>query len=238
MDREKLVDVLEASKKFAYKSLAVVVISGACSFFFARSILRFLLKTANLEVYYLSLPEVFLTSVKVAIYAGVFFVLPVVVFLLWHEFRRFTGLNPVHGYTFVVFSILLFYSGSAFCYYIGLPSGIGFLVGYQNSTLKAMISIEKFVGFVSTMIFAFGVTFEVPIILLVLGRTGVLKSRHLTRTRRYAILVITVAAAVITPTPDVYNMMLLAVPMYMLYEIGILLMKIGERRDEKETRLK
>jgi sec-independent protein translocase protein TatC len=238
MDREKLIDLLEALRRFAYKSLAVVVVSGTCSFFFARSILGFLLKTTNIEMYYLSLPEVFLTSVGVAIYAGVFFALPVVVFLLWHEFRTFTGLNPVHGYLFVVFSILLFYAGSAFCYYIGLPSGIGFLVGYQNDTLKAMISIEKFAGFVSTMIFAFGVTFEVPIILLVLSRTKVLKSRHLTRTRRYAILVIAIAAAVITPTPDIYNMMLLAVPMYMLYEIGILLMKIGERKDEKETSLK
>jgi sec-independent protein translocase protein TatC len=95
-----------------------------------------------------------------------------------------------------------------------------------------MISVEKFITFSAAMIFAFGITFEVPIILLGLNKKGLVKSKTLTRTRRYAVLLITIAAAVITPTPDIYNMMLLAVPTYVLYEIGILLMKISERRNK------
>jgi sec-independent protein translocase protein TatC len=94
-----------------------------------------------------------------------------------------------------------------------------------------MISVERFVGFASAMIFAFGIAFEVPVILLGLNKKGIVKSKALTRTRKYAILVITIASAVITPTPDVYNMILLAVPAYILYEIGILLMKMNERKD-------
>jgi sec-independent protein translocase protein TatC len=237
MDRKAVVLVLEGLRRFFVKSLIVVAISGIGCFFFSKDILRFLLKATSLKVYYLSLPEVLLTSVQVAIFAGIFFALPAVIFLLWHEFRGLTGLKAAQGYLFVLSAIFLFYCGSAFCYYVGLPSGIAFLVGYQNETLKAMISVEKFAMFVSAMIFAFGTTFEVPIILLVLGRTGILKSRMLTRTRRYAVLVIVIAAALITPTPDVYNMMVLAVPMYVLYEVGIFLMKIGERKDEKKARL-
>jgi sec-independent protein translocase protein TatC len=231
VDKKVLIMVLERLRGFICKALIVAAISAVCSFFFARDILRFLLKAAHLKVYALSLQEVLLTSVEVAIYAGIFFALPVIVFLIWHEFHTLSRIKPVQGYLFVIAAVLLFYTGAAFCYYLGLPSGIAFLVGYQNETLKALISVEKFARFVSAMLFAFGMTFEVPIILLFLGRTGLLKSRTLTRTRRYAILVITIAAALITPTPDVYNMMVLAVPMYVLYEIGILLMKIGERKE-------
>ncbi len=236
MDRAAVVSILGGLRRFLVKSLIVVAVAGIGCFAFSKDILRFLLRAASLKVYYLSLPEVLLNAGQFAIFAGIFFALPVVIFLLWHEFRGLTGLKPVQGYMFVLSSILLFYCGSAFCYYLGLPSGIAFLVGYQNETLKAMISVEKFAMFVSAMIFAFGATFEVPIVLLVLGRMGILKSRMLTRTRRYAVLVIVIAAALITPTPDVYNMMILAVPMYLLYEIGILLMKIGERKDEKKRR--
>jgi len=127
--------------------------------------------------------------------------------------------------------VALFYVGSIFCYNIVLRSGIKFLLGYEGNNLKAMISVERFISFSSAMIFAFGITFEMPVALLALNKKGMLKAQTLTKKRRYAILVITIAAAVITPTPDVYNMMLLAVPAYMLYEIGILLMKMNERKD-------
>lgn len=233
MDKRQLVLILTGLKRFIYKAIIVVVVSGSCSFLFAKGILRLLVETANLKVYYLSLPEVLLTSVEVAIYAGIFFALPVLILLLWHEFHGMAGLKRAQGYLFVVFSILLFYVGSVFCFFIVLPSGISFLVGYQNETIKAMISIEKFARFASAMIFAFGLTFEVPIILIILGRMGILKSSVLAKTRRYAVLVIAIASALITPTPDIYNMMLLALPTYVLYEIGIVFMRIDEARARK-----
>jgi sec-independent protein translocase protein TatC len=97
-----------------------------------------------------------------------------------------------------------------------------------------MISVEKFLLFCVAMIFAFGVTFEIPIIMMVLGKTGIVKSQALVKRRRYAIFAVTVAAALITPTPDVYNMALLAIPMYVLYEAGIVLMKLTEKKAGKE----
>ncbi len=118
-----------------------------------------------------------------------------------------------------------------------LPSGIGFLLSYQGGVLKAMISTERFVHFCITMVFAFGAAFELPIILLVLGKLGIVTSKKLSKTRRYAVLIIVVAASVITPTPDVYNMSLLAVPLYLLYEIGIILMRIAERNQTKAARV-
>jgi sec-independent protein translocase protein TatC len=233
MNRERIIQALGGVRRYLFKALAVVVVAGIVSFIFSKNLIRLLLKAVNIQVYYLSFPEVFLATVEIAMYAGIFFALPLLIYLIWHEFRAATTLTRIQGYSFVFFAILLFYTGSVFCYYVVLPSGITFLLGYGTGHIKAMISVQRFVVFCSAMLFAFGVTFEVPIVLLILNKLGLVKSRMLVRTRRYAILLITIASALITPTPDVYNMMLLAVPTYVLFEIGILLMKLSEKKEQK-----
>lgn len=231
MEREKIALLLRASKRFIYKALIAVVISGFFSFFYSRGLLGLLLKKADIKIYYLSLPEVFLSSIELSIYAGLFFAIPLVIYLAWHEFHSMTGLRPFQGYIFILAAIALFYVGCLFCYSIVLPSGIKFLIDYgKGNNIIAMISMQRFVVFCSAMIFAFGLTFEVPIVLLMLGKVGLVRSTTLTRTRRFAALFIVIGASIITPTPDIYNMALLAVPTYLLYEIGILLMKINEKR--------
>ncbi|MBP1734025.1 MAG: preprotein translocase subunit TatC [Deltaproteobacteria bacterium] len=233
MEREKIALLLRASKRFIYKVLIAVAISGFFSFFYSRGLLGLLLKKADIKIYYLSLPEVFLSSIELSIYAGLFFAIPLVIYLAWHEFHSMTGLRPFQGYIFILAAIALFYVGSLFCYSIVLPSGIKFLIDYgKGNNIMAMISMQRFVVFCSAMIFAFGLTFEVPIVLLILGKVGLVRSTTLTRTRRFAALFIVIGASIITPTPDIYNMALLAVPTYLLYEIGILLMKINEKRQE------
>jgi sec-independent protein translocase protein TatC len=233
MERAKIISFLTGLKRFIIKALIIAAVAAIGCFVSYKVLLNLLLKAAGIKVYYFSLPEVFFSSVELAMYGGVFFAMPVIIFLVWHEFRDNIEMKAVHGYLFTLFAIALFYVGSMFCYFIVLKSGIGFLVGYEGGVLKAMISVERFVRFCAAMMFAFGITFEVPVILLVLNRLGLVKARMLTRTRRYAILAITVASALITPTPDVYNMMLLAVPTYVLYEVGILLMKMNERGKPK-----
>jgi sec-independent protein translocase protein TatC len=238
MEREKITSFLADLRRVVLRSLGVVVISGIISFFYAKDIIKLFLKAANLQVYYLSLPEVFFTTVELALYGGVFFAFPFIIYLAWHELKGVLGIKPIYGYLFVFFAVVLFYGGSFFCYQFVLPSGIKFLLSYEGGTIRAMISVERFVLFCTAMIFAFGVTFEIPIIMMALGKIGIIKSRSLSKTRRYAILVVTIAAALITPTPDVYNMILLAVPMYILYEAGIILMKIVEKKDIAEERAK
>ncbi|HNQ47469.1 MAG TPA: twin-arginine translocase subunit TatC [Syntrophorhabdus sp.] len=231
MGREKIVLIMRASKKFVLKALIVVAVTGSLSFFFSKKLLGLLLQKADLKIYYLSLPEVFLSSIELSIYAGLFFAIPIVIYLAWYEFHVVSSINAARGYMFIIMAIVLFYAGSIFCYSIVLPSGIKFLVAYgKDNNIMAMISMQRFVTFCSAMIFAFGFTFEVPIVLLALGKAGLVRSKSLTKTRRFAVLFIVISAAIITPTPDIYNLALLAVPTYLLYEIGILLMKINERR--------
>jgi sec-independent protein translocase protein TatC len=231
MERERIALLLRASKKFIYKTLIVIAAAGFLSFFYSKALLNLLLQKADIKIYYLSLPEVFLSSIELSIYAGLFFAIPLVIYLAWHEFHSAMGISPIQGHIFIVAAIALFYVGSLFCYSIVLPSGIKFLVDYGKvNNIMAMISMQRFVVFCAAMIFAFGLTFEVPIVLLMLGKVGLVRSKSLTKTRRFAVLFIVIGAAIITPTPDIYNMALLAVPTYLLYEIGILLMKINERR--------
>ena len=229
LDRKKIFWLLEKVRRVLVQSLIVAAVASGGSFFFSRKVILALTRHVHLKLYYFNLSEVFLSSVETALYMGIFLSIPVAAFLVWREFREVLTKKLLHGYLFVLSAIFLFYLGSVFCYLVVLPSGIGFLVSYQGGVIRATISTERFVHFCVAMVFAFGGAFELPLLLLVLGKLGVVTSRTLSRTRRYAVLVIVIAASVITPTPDVYNMSLLAVPLYVLYEIGIILMRIGER---------
>ncbi len=231
MDRENIIAALTGVRRVIFKSLAFIAVAGIASFIYSKEMLLVLVKATGIKVYYLTIQEVFLATVQLALFAGIFFALPVIIFLAWHEMKGLYKIKPIYGYILVLAAVLLFYGGSLFCFKIVLPSGVKFLVaGYESEALKAMISVERYLTFSMAMIFAFGITFEVPLILLALGKLGIVKTRMLVRTRRYAILGIVVASALITPTPDVYNLSLLAGPMYIFYEIGILLVKMVEKQ--------
>ncbi len=226
MDREKLIRGLEVLRRFTLHALFVVGIASAGSFFFAKRLLLLLLKVTGTKVYYFTLPEVFLSMVELSIISGIFFSIPAIFFLFWKNIRPLVKIN----FVYVLFATLLFYVGSIFCYLFVLKSGITFLLGYASDKVKPMISVERYILFSTAMIFAFGITFETPLFLLLLRRLGIVTYEGLAKKRRYAILFITIFAAVITPTPDVYNMMLLAVPTYMLYEIGLLAIRFSEQK--------
>ena len=235
MEKEKIIEGLAGFRRVIYYSLIVVAVLSCVSFLFSKKIALLLIKHINLKVYYFSLPEVFFSTVELALYTGIFLSFPLIVFFIWRELRPLFTKKKAAGYLFLCGSILLFYLGAVFCYVLALPNGITFLVSYQGGPIKAMISIQKLLFFCTAMTFAFAVAFELPLILLILNTFGVVTGRMLARTRRFAILFIVIAAAVITPTPDVYNMSLLAVPLYVLYEIGIILIRINEYRKGKSA---
>jgi sec-independent protein translocase protein TatC len=230
IEREKLFWLIGGLRAVLLRGVIVAAVLTGVSFFFAKNLLLLLARHTHTDLYYFTLSEVFFSTVEMAIYAGLFLSVPAIMFFVWRQFRESVSGKIGRAYVYAVFAVFLFYLGCVFCFYIVLPNGIGFLLSYQGGPLKAMISTDRFVHFCITMVFAFGASFELPIVLLVLGKLGVVTSGTLTRTRRYAILIIVIAASVITPTPDIYNMSLLAVPLYVLYEIGILLLKIGERK--------
>jgi sec-independent protein translocase protein TatC len=211
------------------RSAIAAMVFGAAAFPFSRILLRELVAHTKVTLYYFNVSEVFFSSIEIAIYCGVFLSIPVAGFLLWQQFN-FLQKTAQSQWRFVLAFVVLAYFGAIFCYLVVLPPGVGFLLSYEGEALRAIISTNSFVRFCITMVGAFACAFELPLVLVVLGKIGIVTHRMLSRTRRYAILFIVVAASIITPTPDIYNMALLAVPLYILYEVGILLLWLENRR--------
>jgi sec-independent protein translocase protein TatC len=182
------------------------------------------------KLVYLSPTEPFLLKLKVVAVLGLLLALPVVLYQLWRFITP--GLLPKerrYAAPFVLASVLLFALG-AWLALIALPRGLNFLLGFGEAERAAIVlSISKYIGFVTFMILAFGVSFEFPVVLTSLTLVGVLSSTTLRRWRRQALLVAAVAAAVITPSADPFTMIALMIPLLVFYELSILIARLFKR---------
>ena len=170
--------------------------------------------------------EPFLAHAKLAMFTAIFLGMPFICGALVRAAAAVFGMSRAQVNLFILISSLLFYCGAAFCYLLTLPYGVEFLLSFQTRLLKPMISVSRFVNFTAMFILGFGLIFELPVVMVFCGRTGLVGRAAFARNRRYAILFISIAAAVLTPTPDVFNMMLMAGPLYLLYEAGIFVLKL------------
>ena len=127
-------------------------------------------------------------------------------------------------------SVALFYLGVFFCLSITLPYGSRFLLDFETDRIKAVISVRKFIDFCLVFTYGFGLIFELPVVMLLLGKLGLVTVEKMAGFRRYAILAIAIVSAILTPTPDIFNLVLMAVPLYLLFEVGIIGMRIGRKR--------
>jgi len=187
---------------------------------------------SNVELQYIATAEGFVNYMRIALVIGVAIAMPVVVYQLIAFF--IPGLLPHEKrivFTAIPFVTELFLAGLAFGWFFTLPAALNFLLTFGTSDLvKARPSFESFISIVSTLMLWNGLIFEMPALIYLLARLGIVNAKMLGRTRRYAIVIITIAAAIITPTGDPYNLLLLAVPMYFLYELGILLARLVPER--------
>ncbi len=240
--------LIELRRRLIYSILALLVGFLAC-FGLAKYIYAFLtLPLAhalagqpNRHMIYTALYETFFTYVKVGMFAGFCLSFPIIASQLWmfiapglyrHERRAFLP--------FLLLSPVLFLAGAAFVFYLMLPNAIQFFLSYEKPTVPGQIGIElqpkvsEYLDLVMTLIIAFGVTFQMPLLLALLGRVGIVSAKMLRDVRRYAIVGIFAVAAVITP-PDLFSMLSLAFPLVGLYEVSIVIVWLIERsraRDE------
>lgn len=203
------------------------VLCGTIGLFFLSShIFAFLQGHLNQELAFFTVAEPFLAHVKLAFVSTIFLLMPAMVFFLWRGLSKPFSLTLHAQFWFFLFTCFLFYAGSTFCYYITLPFGVKFLLGFESEQLKSIISVGRFVNFIAVFILAFGLIFELPIFMVFSGKVGILSRKKFQENRRYAILAISIVAALLTPTPDVVNMLLMAGPLYLLYEAGILILRM------------
>jgi len=224
---------LEELRGRIIKSLVSIILFSIVAYFFSEKLIDFVSKPIP-ELYFMSPTEAFATRIKLSLIAGIIASVPVIFYHLWQFVvpglfeREIKMVIPV-----VLSSTIFFLIGATFCFLFVLPLSIKFLLGFGTEKLKPMIKIGDYISFVSYLILAFGAVFELPVICYFLGKIGLITPQTLTKGRRYAIVGMLVLASLITP-PDMFSQLMLAGPLYFLYEVSIVVVRIVQRRKNKE----
>ena len=182
---------------------------------------------------YTGLPEAFFTYLKVAFLAGLIVASPIILYQFWmfvapglyKNERRM--MMPI-----VVLSSFFFIGGALFGYFIVFPWGFKFFLGFATDTIRPLPSMKEYFGFSAKMLLAFGLVFELPLVLTFLAKLGIVSVEFLKKNRKYAILLFFAGAAILTP-PDVITQIMMALPLMVLYEISIIGAKIFGKKKEK-----
>jgi sec-independent protein translocase protein TatC len=191
--------------------------------------------TTVTELTTLGVTEAFMQILKVSIYAGLVVSLPFLLYQFWafvmpalyEKERRY-----IFPYTLA--TTVLFLGGVVFAYFVVLPIGLKFLVGYGGEYFDQLLQADRYVTFVSTFLLAFGVVFELPLVMLLLAWARIVDHTKMRKVRRYAIVVEAIVAMVLTPSQDPLSMALMLIPLILLYELGIWLAKLAARRRAKQ----
>ncbi len=213
-----------------------VAVGFALSYGFKEQLFRILLKPllsvmqSSQELIFTGLPEAFFTYLKVSFLSGLILASPVIVYQFWmfvapglyHKERRI--LIPI-----IILSTLFLIGGSLFGYFIVFPLGFKFFLGYSNDLIHARLSIKEYLGLASKLLLAFGIVFELPIIITFMARLGLVSVGFLKKNRKYALLLFFVGAALLTP-PDVVTQVMMAMPLMVLYEVSIIGARIFGRK--------
>jgi len=223
---------LEELRKRLLRSALAIVICAILAFYFSDEIMWFIIQPLNgVPLNNMQVAGSFYAYMKVSLIAGLVASLPIVFYQMWSFiapglYRR----EKVTILPLVIISTALFLVGAAFCYYLALPMALQFLLGFADELIKNYITVDSYISFIGFLMLAFGLSFQLPILAYFLGRFGLITSGFLAKGRRYAIVIILAVAAVITPTPDIFTQLILAVPMYVLYEVSILVVKMSGKR--------
>ncbi len=238
--------LVELRRRLVYSFIAVIVLFFIC-YYFSAAIYAFLVQPladilatlgGNRRMIYTSLHEAFFTYIKVAFFAALFVAFPFIATQVWmfmapglykHEKRAFLP--------FLVATPVLFFLGGALVYYLIFPLAWKFFLGFESAggdgtlAIQLEAKVDQYLSLVMQLIFAFGLCFELPVVMTLLARAGMVTAAGMAEKRRYAIVLAFVAAAVLTP-PDVISQIGLAIPTILLYEVSILCARLVERKNK------
>jgi sec-independent protein translocase protein TatC len=239
MPKEKemsFLDHLEEFRSRLIKCLVALLLLSIVAFFYSDKLIDFISKPLP-GVYFMGPAEAVYVRMKIALIMGAIVSSPFILYQLW----QFVVPGLLEKEVKVVFplvflSTISFLIGSSFAFFVVLPYMIKFLLSFGTDKLHPWIKIDDYLSFIGYTTLIFGVVFELPIISYFLGRIGLITSTTLRKGRRYAVVAIMIIAAFVTPTPDMFNMMLLAVPLYLLYEISIIVLLLSEKGKKKKEK--
>ena len=180
--------------------------------------------------YFFSPADAFIVKIKVSLLAAMVFSSPVILGQLWLFISpALYGSEKRILLPLIVMTTSLFVLGALFSFYAMMPVTLHFLIGMQSEFMKPLVSVSEYISFLTSMVFAFGVAFNLPVFVLALVGSGLVNAKMLNKFQRFAIVIIFILAAVLTPGPDVASQLLLAVPLLILFEISIVCAVILEK---------
>ncbi len=239
-EKQSFLSHLEELRQRLIASAIAVGVGFGISYVFSERLFRILIIPLKKNMpegdrlIFTNLPEMFFTYLKTALMAGILLVAPFIFYQLWMFIAP--GLyqkEKKYVIPFVAFSSILFVGGGLFGYFIVFPFGFKFFLGFANENIQALPSVKQYFSFAIKLLFAFGIVFELPVVIFFLSKMGVVTPDFLRKKRKYAILLTFVMAAILTP-PDVITQCMMAGPLIILYEIGIIISRFAGKKKETE----
>jgi sec-independent protein translocase protein TatC len=241
-----LLDHLIELRARLLRAIAAIAVSFGVCLYFASDIFGFLIRPLTQafpagqgKLVYTKLYEAFFVEIKIALFAAFFLSFPVIANQLWAFVAP--GLYAKEKKAFLPFLFLtplLFFAGAAMAYYLVMPEAFKYLLSFQGQKggldIEALPAAGDYLGLVMQFILAFGISFLLPVLLLLLNRAGIVSRKKLIGLRRYVIVILTGFAAIITP-PDLMSQIMLLVPLLLLFEGSLVIMWLGERKEAKEA---
>lgn len=227
-DEYSLLEHLDELRERLFKMIVSLVVGTCVAYIFIDEILFFLIKPVG-ELVFTAPADAFIARIMLSIFIGFFIAFPVILHQIWAFVGE--GLEAQERKYITIFgplSLLLFVLGSCFAYFLTVPLAVKFLLAFSTENIRPMITIKSYIGFVGTFILAFGTVFELPLVLMFLTKIGIATPEFLRQKRKYAIVIIMVLSALITP-PDCITQLMLAIPLIILYEIGLFCVQFVNR---------
>lgn len=226
-DKLPITDHLEELRWRLIKCLIAIAVGFAASYGFAKQIFNFFISPLikvmppGSRLIYTSLPEAFITYLKMSFFTGIILATPVIFYQIW-KFVMPGLYERERRYVipFVLIATGFFLLGVSFAFFVVFPFGFRFFLGYATDGISAFPTLKEYLSFATSLLLAFGVIFELPVVIFFLAKIGVVNHAMLKRQRKYAFLINAIVAAVLTP-PDVLSMMFMMVPLTVLYELSI-----------------
>lgn len=225
-----LTEHLQELRGCLIKSIAALILGTGCSVYFLQDIMDILTAAAK-ELYYMRPAEAFMIYMKVALLSGLILSSPFILYELYSLVRPALTLRERH-FTLICIplSLVLFITGMLFSYSFVFPRGLEFFLGFAAGKVNPLISMESYLDFMLMLVVPFGFAFNVPVVLTLLAYLNIVSAKMLMKYQRHVILVAFIIAGVIMPTPDIITQTLLAVPLILLYEVSIVIIKYVLRR--------
>ena len=239
-EKQPFMNHLEELRKRLISCAIAVGIGFVVTYFFSDRLFQLLVEPLKAvmpegdQLIFTNLPEMFFTYLKISFIAGIMVSSPVIFYQLWLFIAP--GLYPGEQkllIPFIISSTFLYIGGALFGYFIVFPFGFKFFMGFSNDYVKALPSVKQYFSFSLKLLFAFGVVFELPVIIFFLTKIGLVTTAMLRQKRKYAILLSFVLSAILTP-PDVITQCMMAGPLIILYEVGIIVSLFARKKREAE----